>query len=547
NVGVRSTADTASIYLKSGSGAASQIRQTLNQSELRFWVNGQDRMIINSSGNVGIGVTNPGAKLDLRGGMASFNVADEADNFRTAAIVPVNAPYGPPTPENANREMRFIQYKDDGMYGAGIAFGMAPYSLSQWYAGAWSTAQFFLFYNGYGLTLQGSNQNPGGTPTLFTPTDLVTFKGSGEVGIGINPTAQLELKNKGWILLNAQDTGGSDAAGINFYETGSKSATAVQYGASIRYNEDDDRLEIVTRDNNNDKYGIIIPRSTGRVGIGRVPQNYSLEVNGDIYSGGVGRFQWGGLLIGSPYSDSISSTGNLHLKSGSAVYLSYGDGNDIYAYGKFQVEDSKNLIVNGGNLGVGTTNPGAKLAVMDLPDSMNSANVYYDTNTGIFYWYNPAPGPIKYKENIQPLEADFEKILSIQPVSFTYKGTNKKGIGYIAEDLEKMGLKDFLNYNPTTGELESIKYDMLSIYIVEILKKQQKEIEELKAEINRMSRTDRTDKTDGTVETDRTEIGDQAFSSFLQRILGWFKRLLAIGRIRFIGLIGPIGLKGLIF
>ena len=54
-------------------------------------------------------------------------------------------------------------------------------------------------------------------------------------------------------------------------------------------------------------------------------------------------------------------------------------------------------------------------------------------------------------------------------------------IGYIAEDFEELGLEDFLVYG-AEGKVESIKYDLISVYLVEITKEQQEQIDQLKSE-----------------------------------------------------------------
>ena len=53
-----------------------------------------------------------------------------------------------------------------------------------------------------------------------------------------------------WISIDAQNGNDSSGGGITFYETGTYSVSAPQYGAKIVYNEDDDELAIGTMHNN---------------------------------------------------------------------------------------------------------------------------------------------------------------------------------------------------------------------------------------------------------------------------------------------------------
>lgn len=85
----------------------------------------------------------------------------------------------------------------------------------------------------------------------------------------------------------------------------------------------------------------------------------------------------------------------------------------------------------------------------------------------------------RYKEDIEPLDEDFSRIMQVQPKSFRFKESGRKGIGYIAEDLDELGLDKLVRYNKK-GQPESISYDKISLYLLEVVKHQQAEIEKLK-------------------------------------------------------------------
>ena len=87
---------------------------------------------------------------------------------------------------------------------------------------------------------------------------------------------------------------------------------------------------------------------------------------------------------------------------------------------------------------------------------------------------------IRYKENVVDFKDNFYKILNIEPKIFNYKSdsTKTKSIGYIAEEFDELGLNKLVVYS--NGKPESISYDKISLYLVEIVKDQQKTIEELK-------------------------------------------------------------------
>ena len=87
---------------------------------------------------------------------------------------------------------------------------------------------------------------------------------------------------------------------------------------------------------------------------------------------------------------------------------------------------------------------------------------------------------LRYKENVRLLSGDFTKILQLEPKSFNYKGSHSFDIGYIAEDFDSLGLKDLLIYDKE-GRPDAIKYDRITVYLAEIIKQQQIDINALKS------------------------------------------------------------------
>lgn len=86
----------------------------------------------------------------------------------------------------------------------------------------------------------------------------------------------------------------------------------------------------------------------------------------------------------------------------------------------------------------------------------------------------------RFKEKIEPLVNDFTKILQVKPKTFLYKPTGEQEIGYIAEDFDNLGLKDLVNYDKQNNP-SSINYDRIPLYVLEIAKQQQQDIDLLKA------------------------------------------------------------------
>ena len=93
------------------------------------------------------------------------------------------------------------------------------------------------------------------------------------------------------------------------------------------------------------------------------------------------------------------------------------------------------------------------------------------------------PSSLRYKNNVQSLGGDFSRILLAEPRSFTYKDSGKADIGYIAEEIDALGLKDFVVYD-AQGRPDALKYDRIPMYTLEVVKAQQKTIETLEARIS---------------------------------------------------------------
>ena len=194
---------------------------------------------------------------------------------------------------------------------------------------------------------------------------------------------------------------------------------------------------------------------------------------------------------------------------------------------KIQADDSGGLelatdegtirlkIIDNGNVGIGTTTPVGALDVrrdevriwsgtgsvnyalsqgelyvqgdLEADGPVYMANVYgtavtgrdvYVSSTGRLGYLSSSK---RYKENIAPLEDDFSKILQAQAVTFTFKQTKEPGIGFIAEDMDELGLRNLVIYD-AEGRPDSVRYDCISLYLLEVLKDQASSIKELKAE-----------------------------------------------------------------
>ena len=144
-----------SLRIYDGAGA-NYLSLAHDGTKANFDINGSTKMVINSSGNVGIGTTNPGAKLDV---------------IATAGQNPIASLTSPDTLSN-----RWVQIGNGSAYmNLGIASATTP-NNTQNFSYIWSSSDKFMI---------GSDGNP---------TIVVSGMTNGNVGIGTtNPSYKLQL------------------------------------------------------------------------------------------------------------------------------------------------------------------------------------------------------------------------------------------------------------------------------------------------------------------------------------------------------------------
>lgn len=176
------------------------------------------------------------------------------------------------------------------------------------------------------------------------------------------------------------------------------------------------------------------------------------------------------------FTGPITANGGLTVPSGQALTLpAFESGFIPYMNGHRQLDADASFVWDEGNkrLGIGTRFPGSKLTVAGLESGTGTALVI-DSSGNIF----KNSSSKRYKDDINHLQTNSLTLLNASPVSFRYNGTDMYDIGFIAEDFDALGLKDLVIYDKE-GKPDAIKYDKLSIYILEIVKQQQEALKTL--------------------------------------------------------------------
>ena len=119
-----------------------------------------------------------------------------------------------------------------------------------------------------------------------------------------------------------------------------------------------------------------------------------------------------------------------------------------------------------------------------------NARQFYVTNIGNVYakgdvvaYQSSNMSDVRLKKDIKPIVSALDKVKNLNGVSFTWKKDNKKSIGFIAQEVEQV-LPELVDTNPAIDdpikEYKSVNYSNVVAVLVEAMKDQQKQIDELK-------------------------------------------------------------------
>jgi len=93
---------------------------------------------------------------------------------------------------------------------------------------------------------------------------------------------------------------------------------------------------------------------------------------------------------------------------------------------------------------------------------------------------------LRYKTNFAPYTKGFDIINRLRPITFDWKKGGMRDVGFGAEDVEQIDPL-LVTYNDK-GQVEGVKYDRISVALVNAVKEQQTQIEQQRTQLNEQQR-----------------------------------------------------------
>ena len=495
-------------------------------------------------GNVGIGTSSPGVKLDVAGAIRSTAVTPifYLNNGTTQHSI-ANSSGAMPFTIDGTEGMRLTStslYTASGIsVGIGTSSPLSKLSVAQGADG---------FDQGITLSRAGANR---GTIFLNASNDTLNFgrstatsmtlDASSNLGLGVTPSANagqrtLSIANYTGTFSSLTMGSNGSAAGYVGYNMGNTSTNTVwryltaDTGSALWFAGDEMRFMLFplgTAAATTSGTQAMTLDASGRLGIGTTSMASQLHVkNANGNGGGITSDNYGMVQVESTFVGTnnaglnasfiarnyygfsqIMQWENFGVRIGSRGTANSGAGAVAFTYGN----DSLGMTLdNGGNLLVGKTSfsgtsgtgafiaPDGRINVVN-PANTNAFTTYelYSTNAGAYRFYVGSAGTVfatnttitaisdqRLKENIRDLDDGLDVVMALKPRKFDWKEGKGAGIknarGFIAQEFEQV-LPDMIEEWKDSAPEGEEPYKAINANLIPTLVKA---IQELKAEFD---------------------------------------------------------------
>jgi len=301
---------------------------------------------------------------------------------------------------------------------------------------------------------------------------IAVFESGGNVGIGTTSTSgKLDVRQAQQStpftspFLKLYPSSTTNTSGHTTITLGT--STVDNYGVSLsgwRYGTDGDpKFRIKMHNNSSAGIDAFTIDSSGKVGIGITGPASKLHVkNNDSQTSTAA-----GITVEQ------SGTGDAIVQYLLSFQKRWTTGIDNSDGDKFKISQDTDLGTNnvmtldtGGNVGIGDTTPSYKLDVNGTIRATGDVIAYSD---------------IRVKENITTIEKALDKVKKLRGVEYNKIDNTEKSIGVIAQEIEEV-IPEVVKEDDQG--MKSVAYGNITAVLIEAIKEQQKQIDELKAIIN---------------------------------------------------------------
>ena len=407
---------------------------------------------LNASGNVGVGTANPRAKLDILGSVNGGHVD---------SLVLSNS-----NSNNNSGTALYMGYQEAGLgfYGSRILQISSP-------AATRSSDLLFQIHGG-----------PNDNADSSWNTALMIQRDTGNIGIGTtNPQAKLEVISNSFTTYGSQ----SDYVPVVFSNRNNKTSFYIR-----RDNIHENRRWLA--------HGVVTISAAdygwGSGGNGLLVNTtafgvMSIDGNGDPVSGSGTVSYLGRVRVDGPGNENVI----VWLRGGTTYYTdgivvqntgTYTDGYSVGGTPPQGVYGSVAITSLSPSTGIYGIPKGTYRADMEV--NVNSTNyegnysVSGTVSAGAFQYSSDA----SLKKNISTIDNPLAKILQLRGVTFNWKKDNSPSVGLIAQEVEKV----FPELVGETNGHKTVEYGNLVAPLIEAVKAQQKEINDLQNQINNLKK-----------------------------------------------------------